>query len=160
MEKGKFYKSEEVGLIVMCLKKESESNEFYGIVIYSESEKYIAGYESYGWNASTFEPYEPIFKIVNGGTYDIPEGCIATVKDNKLTIENEVKYYYELFSDHTAYVKVDGDRSIVIKAYFDNKDTNSISFEKGIKNNFYKKPLNSDKFLEMYSKYAPKELSL
>ena len=158
MEKGKFYKSEEVGIIVMCLKKENESNEFYGIVIYSESEKYITGYESYGWNASTFEPYEPILKIVNGGTYDIPEGCIATVKDNKLTIKNEVKYYYELWCEYSMYMRVERDNLIIIKVYPDGKSI--VSFEKGFKGSINKRPLHSEKFLEIYNKYAPKELSL
>ena len=124
MEVGKFYKSKKSKAIVVCTGSITK-RVFSGTVVDGGLAGDDIGYSSYRWSVPSFK----LFDINNttglkeGITYNIPKGCKATIKDGKVSIENNTKYYKHEFEGFVRYGKhvEDGRTTIITLCY--NGDT-------------------------------------
>ena len=114
MEKGKFYKSKASNLIVLCIKDSKDKITFCGIVISENKTKYKTGYKTDLWRCSCFEEHTQEQILKNKTSYTIPDGCIAKIKGNQITIESIVRYYYKASGISEFYTRIEGENVIVV----------------------------------------------
>ena len=119
MESGKFYKSTIGGIVVFCTSV-LDDEIFAGVVIDSGRTDIRVGFVSYEGNhfhQHSFKEYAPVQVLVNGCAYDIPEGCKATIKNGKVSVEHSVDYKKKKWNDLTRYIMVKPGKNISIDMF-------------------------------------------
>ena len=154
MEVGKLYKSNMGGLVVFCTAV-LDDEFFSGVVVDSGNTGFNIGFVDYEGNRflrKSFEEYTLMTQaqvLTNGHTYNIPDGCKATIENGVVLIESNVKYYKESCVGCKMYFRVEGNKMVKIEIYPAN--SKAVFFIDGLINIDCKEECSESEFMEVYN---------
>ena len=148
MEVGKLYKGVYTGVVVKCTTA-SNGGLFGGVVVDRGGSQYCVGFEYSRWACDSFEEYTPTQVLTNGHSYNIPDGCKATIVDGVITIESNVKYYKDSCVGCKMYFRVEGNKMVKIEIYPAN--SKAVFFIDGLINIDCKEECTEEEFMKVYN---------
>lgn len=117
-EVGEYYKSKFNNIIVRCINPRGRSNGSFEGVIANHNGPSFSGGISDEWSKSYFEEYhepkETVITLQNGHKYNIPKGCKATITDNVIEIEEDIRYLKWSNGKKSKYFRVSSDKCLVV----------------------------------------------
>lgn len=115
-EVGKLYISKGEGVIVKCTNVGGDYY-FAGVVV-NNDDCYGKYYATDGWIKCKFKPYnelkETVITLQNGHKYNIPKGCKATITDDVIEIEEDIRYLKWSNGKKSKYFRVSPDKRLVV----------------------------------------------
>lgn len=148
MEVGKLYESINSGLVVKCTTA-SSGDFFGGVVVEKGGGKYGIGHGSDGFFCEAFKEYTPAHVLTNGHSYNIPDGCKATITDGVITIESNVKCYKKENMSYQKYTRINGDK--MIKMLISSDGEKDILFRDGLTGGEHGEECTEEEFMKVYN---------
>ena len=148
MEVGKLYESVYNGVVVKCTSK-GVYNLFGGVVVKAANSNFEVGYVGDSWLCEAFEEYTPTQVLTNGHSYNIPDGCKATIEDGVITIESNVKHYKKDNISYQKYTRINGDK--MVKLVIDVDGSKDIFIRYGLTGGEHGEECTEEEFMKVYN---------
>ena len=155
MEVGKLYKSNMGGLVVFCTAV-LDDEFFSGVVVDSGNTGFNIGFVDYEGNRflrKSFEEYTLMTQaqvLTNGHTYNIPDGCKATIENGVVLIESNVRYYKQDNITYQIYARVEDGK--MVKIAIDDDGSKDIFIRYGCTDVEHGEECTEEEFMDAYNK--------
>ena len=117
-EVGKLYISKDKDVIVKCTNPIGCNGVSFEGVVVNDNYLYLVGTDSCEWSKPYFEEYheprETVITLQNGYKYNIPKGCKATITDNVIEIEEDIRYLKWTNGKKSKYFRASSDKCLVV----------------------------------------------
>lgn len=118
-EVGKLYKNTSNGSVVKCVIVNGLKGDYLaGVLMDKATNPWREGVEFTDWPEGTFEEYhepkETAVTLQNGHKYNIPKGCKATITDDVIEIEEDIRYLKWSNGKKSKYFRVSSDKCLVV----------------------------------------------
>lgn len=154
MKIGKFYINKNTRSIVVCTGLHKNGENFSGVVIETTKGSHYLGFTYDSWNRNNFEECILNPNLESNGSYNIPDGCKVTIKDNKVIVEDNIEYYRSYFQSTSIeeYTRIKRGEMIQVRVYSDD-DIDVLFREISYFNrNDLGEHISEDVFMEKYNK--------
>lgn len=148
MEVNKLYKCVYNGVVVKCTTA-SDWGLFGGVVVKAANSNFEVGYVGDNWLCEVFKEYTPTQVLTNGHSYNIPDGCKATIVDGIITIESNVKHYKKDNISYQKYTRINGDK--MIKILISSDGEKDIIFRDGLTGGEHGEECTEEEFMKVYN---------
>ena len=162
MEVGKFYRGKYTHSIIMCTGLNKDGVNFSGTIIEIgdgsiDSMNYVGATSDY-WACASFEECSFKSNLENNSSYNIPDGCTATIKENKVVIKDKIEYYKSCLTSSSSIVYTRIKKRDIVKFRVYSDGDIDIFFRKyGCSNdNDLGEPISEDVFTKEYNKVLNK----
>lgn len=117
-EVGKLYISKDKDVIVKCTNPIGCNGVSFEGVVVNDNGSYSRGTSSDEWSKPYFIEYheskEAVITLQNGHKYNIPKGCKATITDDVIEIEEDVRYLKWTNGKKSKHFRVSSDKCLVV----------------------------------------------
>ena len=117
-EVGKLYKGADETVVKCTITDSWRPGYFAGVLVSKGMSPWKEGVEFADWNKACFkeyhEPRETVITLQNGHKYNIPKGCKATITDDVIEIEEDIRYLKWSNGKKSKYFRVSSDKCLVV----------------------------------------------